>query len=98
MAEVNKDEAAELLALMRQDIKKLLSKHAKRASKLAVNSYDPHTPVIGCMQMALAVGAFEYLVKLGMPASAALQTSLETTGNAMREWIKTLQGPGSKEN
>lgn len=88
--EVDKDRATNLLTKLKSDIRELLNKYASEASAVAVNSTDPHTPIIGCVQMALANASVDYLLLCGATPSESYRLTVISSGNAMEYWAKAI--------
>lgn len=93
MPAVDREKAAEFLGGLKKDVRGLIEGNSNEATRLSVNSEDPHIPIIGCMQMALASAAFEYLITCGVKPEEALAKTVDMTGGAMEIWLgKFLKG------
>ena len=90
MAKVDAAKAVELMKKMKADVRALLNTYATEASQLAVNSEDPHSPVIGCAQMALANAAADYLALCGCTGPECFTITVNISGQAMEQWIKAV--------
>ena len=89
MASVDTAAVKAMMARMKIDLRKVIEAYATEASELSVNSPDPHTPIIGCMQMALANAASEYLISsCGTTPIEGFQLVVNTSGQAMRKWVE----------
>src|ERR1700687_1476143 len=107
MAKVDQEKAIELMKKMKADMRSLLNTYATEASQLAVNSGDPHSPVIGCAQMALANASADYLALCGCTGAECFTITVNTAGQAMQTWIGAVmkaqniiveEAPETKEN
>lgn len=90
MPQVDKDEAAAFLKEVKKDVRDLIEKHNNRACELAINSTDPHTPVIGCLQMALAAASLEYLMACGVRPQDSFQQTVDMTAKSMGAWLEAI--------
>ena len=90
MAKVDAAKAVELMKKMKADVRGILNTYATEASQLAVNSDDPHSPVIGCAQMALANAAADYLALCGCTGPECFTITVNISGRAMEQWIKAV--------
>lgn len=85
-----KTKVLNLSKTIKQEIRTIIDKHADEASQLAVKSDDPHVPIVGWMQMALANAATEYLITCGCQPIEAVQLMVDTTGKSMNGWMDAL--------
>ena len=90
MAKVDTEKAIELMKKMKADMRSLLNTYATEASQLAVNSGDPHSPVIGCAQMALANASADYLALCGCTGPECFTITVNISGQAMQQWINAV--------
>ena len=90
MAKVDAAKAVELMKKMKADVRALLNTYATEASQLAVNAEDPHSPVIGCAQMALANASADYLALCGCTGPECFSITVNISGQAMQQWINAV--------
>lgn len=90
MASIDKDKAYNLMLRMKIDMLELLNKYSTEASLLAVNSTDPHSPIIAFAQMALANGSADYMKLCGATPQECFQITVNITGTAMQQWIDSV--------
>ena len=89
---MNQDEKkkaiVDMMVRMVADVRKVLDTYATEAAGFSPNSPDPHSPVIGCAQMALANAGVDYMVVCGAKPVEALQVVVNTSGQSMETWIQ----------
>lgn len=90
MKKIDKDHAIDLLKRVKGDIRAILDKYAVEAAKLSINSADPHSPVIGIVQMALANAAVDYMCHCGAVPMEGFEAAVSATGNAMEQWVNAV--------
>lgn len=90
MAQVDAEKAKAMMIRMKADIRALLEKYASEASAISVNSDDPHTPVLGCLQMALANASADYLAFCGVLPNECFNLVVNVTGQGMQQWINAV--------
>lgn len=96
MQKIDKDRALLLMTAMREDMQAVLNKHAASAAEVAVNSVDPHSPVIACAQMALADASMRYLQLCGVRPQPALEAIVDLTNTSMQKWVRAVVKPKLK--
>ena len=84
---VDQAKAKDMMTRMKGSIRSVLNDYATEASNLALNSDDPHSPVIACAQMALANAAADYLALCGATGPECFQITVNVTGQAMEKWV-----------
>lgn len=87
--------AAEFMKKLKPLVRQLIEDNAQEATEVAVNSPNPHGPIIGCMQLALAQAATEYLLTTGIPINAAAQATCELINSAMMAWVNSMRPKGA---
>lgn len=90
MTAVNKEGVIEQLKGCKDDLRIIVEKYATQTSLLAVNSSDPHLPVVSLMQMALAQACVEYLITSGMDVTTAVNATIQATGKSMEAWVSQI--------
>jgi hypothetical protein len=90
MAKLDREKAKDLMARMKVDVRAILEKYAAEAADLSVNSDDPHSPVIGCVQMALANAAAQYMSFCGATPLEGFNVTVNITGQAMKHWVNAV--------
>lgn len=90
MAKVDAEKAVDLMKRMKLDVRNILTKYSVEAAELAVNSADPHSPVIGCAQMALANASSDYMVFCGANPLESFNITVNITGQAMQQWVDAV--------
>ena len=93
MNQAEADQAIQMTKGIKADIRNLLQKHASLAAQLHSNDADPHTPIIGLTQMALAQASVEFLILAGCTPPDAVNFTLNVTQQAMQKWLDALQNP-----
>lgn len=96
MNEQEKVRAIEITRDIKSTIRGLLDKHSTEVSQLNIANDDPHTPVIGCTQMALAQASVEYLITCGCTPNEAVKAMLDTGQHAMNQWLNSVLKPVNK--
>ena len=86
---------------LKDDLRLIINNNATKASELAVNSTDPHTPVVQAMQIALINAAVDYMVLCGATPQDAVNDVIASLDVAVHTWINAVQRmgkPGGKPN
>ena len=86
MAQVDVEKAKELMKRITSDVRAVINTHALEASEISVNSSDPHSPILGFMQMALAGAGTDYMHFCGATPTDAAGVTINITGQAMKQW------------
>jgi hypothetical protein len=95
MNQVDRVKVKDIVIPMKDAIRKVIDEYAIKAAQLSLDSTDPHAPVLGFVQMALANAAVDYMVDCGSLPLEAFEVTLVTTGGAMEAWtskVMELQG------
>ena len=87
MTEIEK--AKDLTKRLKGELRKVLNKHCLEANTISKTT-DPHTPIVGAMQVALISAACEYLVACGMVPGEALEMAYNVSGVAMEQWLNAV--------
>jgi len=82
--------AIEVTRKIKNDMRELINKYSTECSEIAVNSPDPHLPVIAACQMAFVEAATAYMILCGAKPEDALQGVINVTGIAMENWINAI--------
>ena len=90
MTEEEKTRTIEITREIKQTIRDALNKYATEVSVISRGSNDPHTPIIGVTQMALAQAATEYMVTNGASAIEAVEATCHTMNNSMQQWVAVV--------
>lgn len=90
MPKVDKDKVKLVMKEIKNEVRAILNKHAADCSAIAVNSQDPHSPVIACVQMALVEAAMDYLRLCGVKPEFSLSAIVDLNGKVMMKWVKML--------
>jgi len=90
MRDEDKIKAIAISKDMRADLRHLLEKHSLPISLLSANDDDPHTPVISCVQLALAQVSLEYLITSGCTPQEATSCSWQAMTAALQQWANGL--------
>ena len=90
-------QAINITMKIKKDLRKLINVHGAKVNALSPGS-DPHTPIIGCLQMALAQAATEYLMQQGCSTPEAIHAMTNATSAAMTRWLASLMKPVKGEN
>jgi len=90
MTQLDQEKAKEMMVRMKMDVRAILEKYAAEAAAISVNSDDPHSPVIGCVQMALANSAAEYMSFCGATPLEGFNVTVNVTGQAMQHWVNAV--------
>lgn len=96
MNEQEKQRAIEITKEIRTSLRTLLEKHSSEISTLNVNNADPHTPIVGVIQMAFAQAALEYMITCGAKPLEALQATCNTINGSMQRWVNSITGERPK--
>ena len=75
---------------VKADVREVINKYATESSQLSVNSADPHSPVIGIVQMALANAAADYMNLCGATPLECFEVTVNISGQAMQQWINAV--------
>ena len=98
MATVDVELATEILKEIRQEVLTLMNNYSSKCSAVAVNSQDPHTPVIACVQMALLDASMSYLRVCGAIPETALRAIVEVNNQVMQKWVNALVKAPTQKN
>lgn len=90
MAKIDGEKAIDLMKRMKADVREVINKYATESSNLSVNSTDPHSPVLGFMQMALANAGADYMNLCGATPIECFQVTVDITGQAMQQWVNAV--------
>ena len=90
MTQIDQAKALDLMKRMKDDVRETINKYASESSELSVNSTDPHSPILGFMQMALANAGADYMALCGATPLEAFQVTINITGQAMQQWINAV--------
>lgn len=93
MPQVDVEAASKVTERLRQELIDFLSKNAEECARIAVNSDDPHVPVIGCVQMTMADAMVRYLIICGFKPEEALAVTVDMTQRAMQIWMSKFMKP-----
>ncbi len=96
MNEQEKLQAIAITKELKTGIRSLLNKHASAIAMLSPGNDDPHTPVIGCSQMALAQASVEYLITCGCTPNEAVNNVVNNVQHAMNQWLNSVLRPVEK--
>ena len=97
MQVVDKEKAKIFTNTLKRNLRKLIERHASEAKALSVNSDDPHTPILACIQMVFAQASAEYLLKAGATLPEAIDMTVTVTAKAMQSWLESLKKPDTKQ-
>lgn len=84
------DKAKKMMHRMRQDMTRLIKKYHAEATELSTNHQDPHTPVLGCLQIAICNAAAKYLMENGVDGATAFHTILNTLNDGQHHWSRAI--------
>ena len=90
MTEEERNRVLEISKEIKQAIRNTIDKYATEISIINTTNNDPHTPIIGVVQMALAQAATEYMVTNGASAVEAVDAACQTMNNSMQQWVKVI--------
>ena len=90
MTQIDQAKALDLMKRMKDDVRETINKYATESSELSVNSTDPHSPILGFMQMALANAGADYMNLCGATPIECLQVTVDITGQAMQQWVNAV--------
>ena len=91
--QVDQQKAIELMNNLRKEIKKVILDNATAASTVAINSTDPHIPIVGCVQMAFIQSSVEYMVLNGATVQDAIPLVLNAVQNSIQAWLNKCVTP-----
>ena len=88
--------AIEITKEIKADLRTTIEKYASEVSGINQANDDPHTPIIGCMQMAFAQAATEYMITSGAKPNEAVMLTVNTIGTCMQQWCNSILKPVPK--
>lgn len=87
---VDREKVKTSLKKIKGKMRAIVDKHATEAGMLVPDNPDPHLPILGVAQMALAQALVEFLQAQGVPLPEAIRLTAGTTSNAMQTWLNQL--------
>ena len=94
--QVDQESAVKLMNDLKAEMRASLEKYSTTASAIAVNSTDPHSPIIGCVQMALIQASVEYMLTNGAPLQESVNITIAIMQKSFQSWIDSLIKQGAR--
>ena len=85
--QVDQSKTVELMGNLRKEIRKVIDDNATAAAQVAVNSTDPHLPIVTCLQMAFLQSASEYMIVNGATMQEAIPAVINAMQNSIHAWM-----------
>lgn len=90
------EKALEFHKGLKDQVRSIINDNTNKASELAVNAADPHTPVIQAMQIALINASIDYMIVCGATPQDAVNDVIGSLDVAVRTWINAVQRMGKE--
>ena len=97
MNEQEKTRAIEITKEIKTVMRTILDKYASEVSAINQNNDDPHSPIIGCLQMTMAQASTEYMITCGATPNEAVQATVNNMNLAMQHWVASILRPVPKK-
>jgi hypothetical protein len=88
----HEEQAKKMMDRMRKDMSRLIKKYHAEAAELARERSNPHTPVMGCLQIALCNAAAKHLLEQGVQGGVAFHTITATLNDGQHHWARAILG------
>ena len=88
----NDNDAKKMMMRMRNDMSRLIKKYNTEAATLAAEKSNPHTPVMGCLQIPLCNAAAKHLLDNGVQGGVAYHPITATLNDGQHHWARAILG------